>query len=208
MMDDAELLLRGILLGLAVAAPVGPIGVLCIQRCLAGGFWAGFSGGIGTAVADAVYAALAAAGFAALAGVTGPVQDWLRWGGAALIAWLGWRAMTARPATQGAAAQAAVTPAMAPPLRLLVVTFLLTMSNPTTILSFAALFAALGLAAGAPLHASVAAVAGVFAGSLLWWAILSGTVSLLRQRISDESRHWINRIAGFALIAFAVALIV
>src|SRR3546814_1344811 len=100
MMDDAELLLRGILLGLAVAAPVGPIGVLCIQRCLAGGFWAGFSGGIGTAVADAVYAALAAAGFAALAGVTGPVQDWLRWGGAALIAWLGWRAMMARPAIQ------------------------------------------------------------------------------------------------------------
>lgn len=204
MMDDAELLLRGILLGLAVAAPVGPIGVLCIQRCLAGGFWAGFSGGIGTALADAVYAALAAAGFAALAGVTGPVQEWLRWGGAALIAWFGWRAMMARPATQGPAGRAA----MAPPLRLLAVTFLLTISNPATILSFAALFAALGLAAGAPLHASVAAVAGVFAGSLLWWAVLSGAVSLLRQRISDESRHWINRIAGFALIVFAVALAV
>src|SRR3546814_15243394 len=83
-----------------------------------------------------------------------------------LIAWLGWRAMMARPAIQGSAAPAAVAPAMAPPLRLLVVPFLLTMSNPTTILSFAALFAALGLAAGAPLHASVAAVAGVFAGSL------------------------------------------
>jgi putative LysE/RhtB family amino acid efflux pump len=202
MSADAELLLRGILLGLAVAAPVGPIGVLCIQRCLAGGFWAGFSGGIGTAVADAVYAALAAAGFAALAALAGPMQDWLRWGGAAVIAWLGWRAMSAPPAVQGEAG-----PVAAKPLRLFLVTFLLTMSNPTTILSFIALFAALGLGAGAPLHSAVAAVAGVFAGSLLWWAILSGAVTLLRRRISDESRHWINRIAGFVLIVFAVALV-
>ena len=202
MTGDVELLLRGILLGLAVAAPVGPIGMLCIQRCLAGGFWAGFSGGVGTAVADAVYAALAAAGFAALADLTGPAQAWLRWGGAIVIAWLGWRAATTRPATDAASA-----PLAAGPLRLLGVTFLLTISNPTTILSFAALFAALGLAADAPLHASAAAVAGVFAGSLLWWAALSGAVSILRQRISDESRHWINRIAGYALIAFAVALV-
>lgn len=203
MSPDIDLLLRGILLGLAVAMPVGPIGVLCIQRSLAGGFWAGFSGGIGTAVADAVYAALAAAGFAVLAGSLGPVQQILRWGGAAFILWLGWRTIAAPVAER-----AADLPQQGQPLRLFVVTFLLTMSNPATILSFAALFAGLGLAAEPTVDAAVSAVAGVFIGSLLWWAILSGGVAALRQRIGAESRRWINRIAGAVLIVFAIALVI
>lgn len=200
---NPDLLLRGILLGLAVAMPVGPIGVLCIQRSLAGGFWTGFSGGIGTAVADAVYAALAAAGFAVLAGSIGPAQDILRWGGAAFILWLGWRTI-ASPVAE----RAADLPQQGSPVRLFAVTFLLTMSNPATILSFAALFAGLGLAAEPTLDAAVSAVAGVFIGSLLWWAVLSGGVAALRQRIGAESRRWINRIAGAALIIFAIALVI
>ncbi|WP_300303758.1 LysE family transporter [Ferrovibrio sp.] len=201
MSGHLELLLRGILLGLAVAAPVGPIGVLCIQRSLQGGFWAGFSGGIGTAVADAIYAALAAAGFAALAGQLGPAETALRLGGAAFIAWLGWRTIMSAPA-----AAAADAPMSGRPWRLFAVTFALTMGNPATILSFAALFAGLGLAAEPGLDAAAIAVAGVFVGSLLWWAVLSGSVAALRYRISDDSRRWINRIAGIVLIAFAIAL--
>lgn len=203
MSPDPDLLLRGILLGLAVAMPVGPIGVLCIQRSLAGGFWTGFSGGIGTAAADAVYAALAATGFAVLAGSLGPAQDILRWGGAAFILWLGWRTIAAPVAER-----AADLPQQGQPIRLFVVTFLLTMSNPATILSFAALFAGLGLAAEPTVDAAVSAVAGVFIGSLLWWAILSGGVAALRQRIGAESRRWINRIAGAVLIVFAIALVI
>lgn len=200
---EIDLLLRGVLLGLAVAAPVGPIGVLCIQRSMAAGFWAGFSGGIGTAVADAVYAALAAAGFAALAAVTdGAAGDWLRWGGAAFIAWLGWRTLMAPAATQ-----AVDTAGSERPWRLFAVTFALTMSNPTTILSFVALFAGLGLAQDASAAAVSAAVSGVFLGSLLWWAILAGGVSALRQRINEQWKGWINRVAGAVLIAFAVALV-
>src|SRR5690606_10947701 len=100
---EIEMLLRGVLLGIAVAAPVGPIGVLCIQRSMAAGFWAGFSGGIGTALAVALYATLAAAGLAALAGVTeGMAGQVLRWAGAAFIAWLGWRTMLAPAATRAA----------------------------------------------------------------------------------------------------------
>ena len=203
MSGEIELLLRGILLGLAVAAPVGPIGVLCIQRSMAAGFWAGFSGGIGTAFADAVYAALAAAGFAALAAVTdGAAGQGLRWGGAAFIAWLGWRTMTT-PAAQ----QAADSDRAGRPWRLFAVTFALTMSNPTTILSFVALFAGLGLAQDASAMAASAAVGGVFLGSLLWWAILAGGVSALRQRINEQWKGWINRIAGAVLIAFAFVLV-
>jgi putative LysE/RhtB family amino acid efflux pump len=205
---NPDLLLRGILLGLAVAMPVGPIGVLCIQRSLAGGFWTGFSGGIGTAAADAVYAALAAAGFAVLAGSIGtvgsiPVQDILRWGGAAFILWLGWRTIMSPVAER-----AADLPQQGSAVRLFAVTFLLTMSNPATILSFVALFAGLGLAAEPTPDAAVSAVAGVFIGSLLWWAVLSGGVAALRQRIGAESRRWINRIAGAVLIIFAIALVI
>jgi putative LysE/RhtB family amino acid efflux pump len=209
MMPDIDLFLRGILLGLAVAAPVGPIGVLCIQRSLAGGFWMGFSGGIGTAVADALYAALAAAGFAVLLGGTlgmvGPVplQQILQWGGALFIAWLGWRTF-ATPV----AADAANAPVEDRPLRLFAVTFALTMSNPATILSFAALFAGLGLAADPSLDAAASAVAGVFIGSLLWWALLSGGIAALRHRVSAEIRRWINRTAGLVLILFAIALVI
>jgi putative LysE/RhtB family amino acid efflux pump len=199
---ETDLLLRGILLGLAVAMPVGPIGVLCIQRSLTGGFWTGFSGGIGTAVADGAYAALAAAGFTMLAGSMGPLQDILRWGGAAFILWLGWKTVTA-----SVAQTAADLPQQGQPLRLFAVTFLLTMSNPATILSFAALFAGLGLAAEPTLPAAASAVAGVFLGSLLWWAILSGGVAAFRHRIGIRVRQWINRVAGAALIAFAVALV-
>lgn len=208
MTPDIDLFLRGILLGLAVAAPVGPIGVLCIQRSLAGGFWTGFSGGIGTAVADALYAALAAAGFAVLLGgdlgMAGPVplQQILQWGGALFIAWLGWRTFVS-PVAEGAAE----APLRGNPLRLFAVTFALTMSNPSTILSFAALFAGLGLAADPTLTAAASAVAGVFTGSLLWWALLSGGIAALRHRVGSKMRRWINRIAGAVLILFAIALV-
>lgn len=203
MIHEIELLLRGILLGLAVAAPVGPIGVLCIQRSMAAGFWAGFSGGIGAALADAVYALLAAAGFAALAAVTdGAAGQWLRWGGAAFMAWLGWRTLTAP-----AAVRAADTGGTGRPWRLFAATFALTMSNPATVLSFVALFAGLGLAEDASAAAVSAVVGGVFLGSLLWWAILAGGVSALRQRMNERWKTWINRVAGGVLIAFAAALI-
>jgi putative LysE/RhtB family amino acid efflux pump len=210
MTPELDLFLRGILLGLAVAAPVGPIGVLCIQRSLAGGFWMGFSGGIGTAVADALYAALAAAGFAVLLGgnlgMAGPVpvQQILQWGGALFIAWLGWRTLSSAPAGESAAN----APLEGRPVRLFAVTFALTMSNPATILSFAALFAGLGLAADPTLGAAASAVAGVFIGSLLWWALLSGGIAALRHRVGVEMRRWINRIAGMVLILFAIALVI
>ena len=208
MILEPELFLRGILLGLAVAAPVGPIGVLCIQRSLAGGFWSGFSGGIGTAVADAVYAALAATGFAMLArdlGAVGavPVQRLLQWAGALFIAWLGWRTFASAPAMASADA-----PIQGRPLRLFAITFALTLSNPATILSFAALFAGLGLAAEPGFGAAVSAVAGVFIGSLLWWALLSGGIAALRHRVGIEMRRWINRSTGLVLILFAIALVI
>ena len=131
-----------------------------------------------------------------------PVQQILQWGGALFIAWLGWRTLSSAPAEADAA-----PPMSGRPLRLFAVTFALTMSNPSTILSFAALFAGLGLAAEPGLATAASAVAGVFIGSLLWWALLSGGIAALRHRVGAEMRRWINRIAGMVLILFAIALV-
>lgn len=190
------LFLKAVLMGLAVAAPVGPIGALCIRRTLERGFLAGVAGGLGTALADAAYAAAAASGFAALSGVlargTVPLSVL---GGLALI-WLGWRgwprAETPRPAAAPAPRGIVSTAAM---------TFGLTIANPATILSFAAIFAGLGLSGG---QGAVSVVAGVFAGSMLWWVVLAGMVSGLRRRLPAGFATWTARGSSLMMVGFGI----
>jgi threonine/homoserine/homoserine lactone efflux protein len=122
-------------------------------------------------------------------------------GGAALV-WLGWVAMTGKPPAK--AADAPLTRSLWPTFAS---TFFLTMANPATILTFAAIFAGLGLAAVDTAAGAAVLVAGVFLGSLVWWAILSGAVTLLRQKISDTVVLWINRTSGAALAGFGAALL-
>jgi putative LysE/RhtB family amino acid efflux pump len=198
-MTDAALFGKSLLLGLAVAAPLGPIGALCISRTLDRGFGAGVAGGLGTALADALYAALAAAGFAAFAGVLDAVALPLRLAGGAFMLWLGWRTLAPHPAPAAAASA---------PVRDLAgttaATFALTLANPMTILSFAALFAGLGLAASAGPTAAVLVVAGVFAGSMLWWTLLSGGVAVAHHRLPAAFALWVSRASGAILIAYGV----
>lgn len=203
MTDTAFLFLKGLLLGLSIAAPVGPIGVLCIRRSLEAGFWPGVAGGLGTAVADAVYAAIAAFGLTAVSSLLIQAQGVLSVVGGIALIWLGWVAMSGKPAEP--AADAPVTQALWPTFAS---TFFLTMANPATILTFAAIFAGLGLAAADTSAGAAVLVTGVFLGSLLWWAILSGAVTVLRQRISATVVMWINRASGVVLAAFGAALLV
>ena len=113
--------------------------------------------------------------------------------------WLGLQGLRARPAT---------APAAAPSRRGLfgtaAVTFLLTIANPATILSFAALFAGLGLAATDGRGAAALVVSGVFAGSMLWWICLSGGVALARHRLADGFALWVARASGALLVAFGL----
>lgn len=172
------LFLKAVLLGLAVAVPLGPIGALCIARTLQSGFAAGFAGGFGTALADAVYAALAAFGLTALAGgLDGGAGAMRLIGGAVLIllAVHGWRRAGGDPRPARADARSLAATAAA--------TFALTLANPATILSFAAMFAGLGLASDPGAAQAAQVVAGVFLGSLVWWAVLSGGVALSRERL-------------------------
>ncbi|MSP49716.1 MAG: LysE family translocator [Alphaproteobacteria bacterium] len=203
MTDTAFLFLKGLLLGFSIAAPVGPIGLLCIRRSLEAGFLPGVAGGLGTAAADAVYAAIAAFGLTAVSSLLLQAQGALAIVGGGALIWLGYVAMTGKPPE--AAAEAPVSRSLWPTFAS---TFVLTMANPATILTFAAIFAGLGLAAVDTTAGAAVLVVGVLLGSLLWWAILSGTVSLLRQRIPATAILWINRASGAALAGFGATLLV
>lgn len=192
---------KSLLLGLAIAAPLGPIGALCINRTLERGFWAGVAGGLGTAFADATYAVLAAAGFAVFATVLATVATPLSLVGGLFMIWLGWKGLS--PKTAVVAAQSSSRDLV----QTTVATFLLTITNPMTILSFAAIFAGLGLGQTSDGLSAAIVVSGVFAGSLAWWFFLCGGVVVARARLPDRFAIWVARISGFVLIGFGVAAI-
>lgn len=193
---------KGLVLGLAIAAPLGPIGALCINRTLERGFWAGVAGGLGTALADGVYALLAAAGFTALGGVPGWISLLLQVLGGLFLIYLGIVGLTPRPLATAASVKARGL------LSTTVATFLLTIANPATILSFAAIFAGLGLAADGDDWRGALLVTGVFIGSLAWWFFLSGLVSLLKSRLPSGFSAIVARVSALVLIIFGLLAIV
>lgn len=196
---DTSLLLRGLLIGFSIAAPVGPIGALCIRRTLANGRAAGLVSGLGAASADAIYGCVAGFGLTFISGMLLSQQVWLKLIGGAFLCYLGVRTLMARPAEQAAKAGGAGL------LGAYASTFILTLTNPTTILSFLAVFAGLGLASAAGDYGQAALlVLGVFAGSALWWLLLSGGVSLLRARLNTEALVWVNRASGIIIMAFGI----
>ena len=160
---DSGVLIRGMLVGAAIAAPVGPIGVLCIRRSLLGGRAAGFASGLGAATADAAYGAIAALGLTSIAAFLAGHQNWLRLGGGAFLLLLGHRSIMQKPVL-GAVGDLEIGW-----WRAYASTLALTITNPMTILSFAAVFAGLGLANLQRGYATGAMlVRGLFIGSALW----------------------------------------
>jgi threonine/homoserine/homoserine lactone efflux protein len=193
---------RGLLLGLAVAAPVGPMSLLCMRQTLARGFLAGLVAGLGVATADAVYGAVAALGLVAVADLLLGHQPWLRFAGGTAMIYIGIEAARTRPAA-GREIDSGLGLAGA-----YAATFALTLMNPSTILSFAALFAGLGLGAGeSEAAALVALVTGVFLGSALWWLLVTGSIAAARRRISLRVQRIVNIAAGLTLVLFGLAAI-
>ena len=191
--------LQGALIGLSIAAPVGPIGALTIRRTLAQGQAIGLATGMGAATADAIYGAVAGFGLSAVTDALMGHARWLRLFGGAFLVYLGAKTFFAQPraldATSAARGLAAAYGS----------TFLLTLANPTTILSFIGIFAGLGLG-GVRSSYTLAAlfVVGVFAGSALWWLILSWSVARLRSRLPPPALRWVNRISGTVIAGFGV----
>lgn len=194
-----DILLRGMILGFSVAAPVGPIGVLCIKRTLAEGRAYGLVSGLGAATANAFYGCIAALGLTFISSLLVSQQMWLRLIGGLFLCYLGVRTFLSSPVGQAASSGAKGL------LGAYVSTLLLTVSNPTTIFSFAAVFSGLGLATGAADYsAALLLVLGVFTGSALWWLILSGGVSLLRSRVKMEWLRWVNKVSGGIIVLFGL----
>jgi threonine/homoserine/homoserine lactone efflux protein len=196
------LILRGFILGLAIAAPVGPIGVLCIRRTLAMGRLFGFVSGLGAATADAIYGCIAAFGLTAISALLVRQQDVLRLLGGLFLCYLGVRILLARPADRPAAADGQGLGSA------YFSTLLLTLTNPMTILSFVAVFAGLGVGGGNGYGAAAAIVLGVFLGSAAWWFLLSGGVSLVRDKFDARAMLWVNRVSGVIILGFGGAALV
>lgn len=195
-----QTLLKGLALGFSIAAPVGPIGVLCIRRTAERGFKAGLASGLGAASADAVYGAIAAAGLTFVAEFL--VRQGTRLGllGGAFLLYLGVRTFLSTP-PQGELQEKGGSIGGD-----YLSTFLLTLSNPVTIFSFAAIFG--GLSAEADFRASAfLLVLGVFLGSALWWLALSTAVNFLRGKMTDRLLLWINRAAGVVITVFGLVML-
>ncbi len=192
-------LLKGILLGFSIAAPVGPIGVLCIRRTLANGIKNGFLSGLGAATADAIYGLLAVLGISVVSIFLLEYQSYLRMIGGIFLLYLGYTTFKARPAEVSAnASEEELLGAYGS-------TLLLTITNPMTIMSFAAIFAGLGVgAANESYLSSLFLVIGVFIGSMLWWLFLSGMVNMLRHKFDQKRLKLVNQLSGLVITLFGL----
>ena len=191
-----ELLLKSLVLGLSIAAPVGPIGILCIRRSLVEGRIAGLICGLGAATADALYGALGAFALNGISAWLVRGRLWMTLAGSGFLLYLGLKIFRAPPPATTATAPGSATGAYFS-------TFALTLANPLTILSFAAAFA--GMGAGVVGYGGVVTMlAGVFVGSAIWWLILTASAGALRGRMSPPFFVAINRVSGALLAGFGL----
>lgn len=187
--------------GLAVAAPVGPMSILCMRRSLAEGWRPGLATGFGIATGDGLFAAVAALGLTGISEFMLAYDRPLHLAAGLFLFYLGLKTFWRRPAENGAAP----APSTVSAFRAFWGSLLLTLTNPPTIIMFAAIFAALAPKGGFKSTAAVATVSGVTFGSLLWWVFIVASVTLFRHALGPRTRLWIDRLAGSFLMFFGVA---
>jgi threonine/homoserine/homoserine lactone efflux protein len=207
---EIRYLLKGLIVGFVIAVPIGPIGILCARRTLTQGRMAGFVSGMGAATADVFYGFIAAFGLAFISDILLSYQFWLRLAGGAFLCFLGIRTFIEKPEIKSLFSMLRKKKRHA---GMYTSTFFLTLMNPMTIFSLAAVFAGLGLAgAKGDILSALILVLGVFLGSVLWWLLLFGVFSVFKRRFNRREMQRINRIAGmiimgFGLLAFASLLV-
>lgn len=198
---DVSFFLRGLLIGLSIAATVGPMFVLCVQRTLQKGYLYGLLSGLGIATADGIYGSIAGFGLTAITTFLVHQQTWIRLTGGLFLLYLGIRTLFIKPAAQAATAQGGNL------LGTYLSTLALTLTNPTTILSFTAIFMGIGIGSGGTggnYAAALLVVLGVFLGSTGWWLILTSSISVLRQKFRLGWLRWLNRCSGTIIIIFGL----
>ncbi|HVY53401.1 MAG TPA: LysE family transporter [Gammaproteobacteria bacterium] len=197
-----ELFLKGLIIGFAIAAPVGPIGVLCIQRSLRDGFKVGLMTGMGAAVADGVYGLIPGLGLTAISSLLVSQQFWIRLFGGLFLIYLGIKMISQTSNKKNIYrrnSNKSIWNAFS-------TTFFLTLTNPVTILSFAAIFASIGLDnSSANYYSATILVAGITLGSAIWWLILSGSISFgLYRRVNNKILKIVNWASAIVMLAFGV----
>jgi len=199
---DIIFFLKGLVVGFVIAAPLGPIGILCARRTLTHGRRAGFLSGMGASTADVLYGFIAAFGLSFLSDILLSYQFWLRLAGGALLCFLGIRTFIERPERKGIISIVRKEKRHA---GMYTSTFFLTLTNPMTIFSLAAVFAGFGIAGtkGNVLSAAVL-ILGVFLGSVLWWLFIVGVFSVFKRQFKRHELQWINRIAGLIITGSGV----
>ncbi len=196
-----EAFLKGVAAGLLIAAPVGPVGVLCVHRTLAWGRIHGLLSGLGAAVADALFAVIVAFGLGFVSDFLLTQQKWLRLGGGILLLLLGIKNLLSKPpAPDVAETQRSLAGDSAS-------AFVLTVTNPITILSFIGVFAALGVTGENTLVEADGLVLGVFSGSALWWLTISGGVGLIRRVMETVFLRRVHIVSGVVLLLFGIGVL-
>ncbi len=194
-----NLWVKGFIIGFSIAAPVGPIGILCIRRTLLQGRLSGLISGLGAAFADAVYGSIAGFGLVVITGFLIDQQLWLRTIGGGFLLVLGLKTFISKPT------QAAVIERSNTLWGDFISTFTLTITNPMTILSFAAIFAGLGLGSvGDNYFLVIIFIVGVFSGSMSWWTVVSSVAGRYRKKFNALSMLWINRVSGIIIFCFGL----
>jgi threonine/homoserine/homoserine lactone efflux protein len=190
---------QGIAVGVSVAAPIGPMALLCISRTLMGGPLSGFVSGLAAATVDLLYASLGMFGLGAISELLMAQQSWLRLSGAAYLVYLA--VLTFRKAPKQDDAAHAICQGR---LKMFGSTVVLNLTNPMTIMPFVAIFAGAGLSAGGDKAGVAAMLSGVFIGAALWWLCLSACCNAFRTQMGAGQLRAINRISALALGSFAL----
>jgi threonine/homoserine/homoserine lactone efflux protein len=227
-LTETQLILTGLLIGVIVAAPVGPVNVLCIQRTLERGFWAGVAAGFGAVLGDGVIAAAAAFGVTAISNITTDYRITIQLSGGSILLLFGVRLYFAAPRTGAQGSRwaelrriAETIPDMFRPMMryqiwrivphasVIPQSFFLTVTNPGAILGMFAIFGGLGSLTGGLTSylEAFTLVLAVMGGSLLWWIGLSHIISTVRHKLDEDRLQRINQIAGGVLVGFGVLLI-
>lgn len=203
MLDWLFMLAKGTAVGFAIAAPVGPVGVLCVRRTLMFGRFSGLVSGLGAAVADAIYGCVAAFGLTLISGWLLDHRVAIQLVGGTFLLVLAYRILAMGQGERGSAAAAADNDRST--LHSFGSTFALTLTNPITILAFLGIFTAVGIAEVSQNRWLAAVlVAGVFLGSMLWWLFLAAGAGYFRRHLQSGGLRWVNRISGFLMLAFGL----
>jgi threonine/homoserine/homoserine lactone efflux protein len=206
-----DFFIKGILIGFAIAAPVGPIGVLCIRRTLLNGVASGLASGTGAALADCLYGAIAAFSLTAVFTFLKEYATWLQIFGGTFLIVLGARTVMQKPHKEDEVRHPRKDwHSLKEIAGDFVSTFLLTLTNPATIFSFVGIFAGLGLVSEGETPdygLSSLMVAGVFIGSLLWWCILSGSIGVFRHKLDRKALRFTNLLSGIIIGGFGALVL-